>query len=285
MKILMIASYLPYPLYSGGQVRLYNLIKEISKEHQITLICEKRKNQSTSDIDVMKKICSQVITVPRHKQWAIKNILKTAISPNSFLLNGHSHNTMKQKIKKELENNEFDLIHVETYYVAQNLPPTNLPIILVEHNIEYQVYQRYADIAPIILRPLLRIDINKIKKEEHLFWKKATKLIAVSEDDKKIMQQIGLQPNLVPNGVNPEQFSYKNIEKSFSQKTKKILFIGDFKWLQNRDSASFIIKDIWPKIKSKYNQNISLWIVGRNFPENLKKLSDNMADIYIDKKS
>ena len=50
MKILMISSYLPYPLYSGGQVRLFNLIKELSGKHEITLICEKRKHQTDDDI-------------------------------------------------------------------------------------------------------------------------------------------------------------------------------------------------------------------------------------------
>ena len=37
MKILMLTPYLPYPLMSGGQTRSYNLIKNLSKKHEITL--------------------------------------------------------------------------------------------------------------------------------------------------------------------------------------------------------------------------------------------------------
>src|SRR4051812_17649149 len=70
MKILLVSSYLPYPLHSGGQVRLYNLIKELSAKHEITLICEKRSHQTAEDISEMAKICKKVITVPRRKQWS-----------------------------------------------------------------------------------------------------------------------------------------------------------------------------------------------------------------------
>ena len=38
MKILMITPYLPFPPSSGGQVRSYNLIKHLARQHQITLV-------------------------------------------------------------------------------------------------------------------------------------------------------------------------------------------------------------------------------------------------------
>src|SRR5579859_5917897 len=102
MKVLLVSSYLPYPLHSGGQVRLYNLIKELSAEHEITLICEKRPHQTIRDIEEVKRICKEVITVDRKKQWSVSNIIQTGVSSNSFLLTGHTQDEFKQKIKKAL---------------------------------------------------------------------------------------------------------------------------------------------------------------------------------------
>src|SRR5574342_174624 len=124
MKILMISSYLPYPLHSGGQVRLYNLIKELSNKHEITLICEKRKHQTDSDIAELKKICKKIITVDRRRQWDLENIIKAGTSLQSFLTTGHKHSQMRQIIMDELVRETFDLIHVETFYVIQNVPAT-----------------------------------------------------------------------------------------------------------------------------------------------------------------
>jgi len=57
MRILIVSSFLPYPLFSGGNVRLYNIIKELSKKHAITLICEKRAYQTDKDIEEIRKFC------------------------------------------------------------------------------------------------------------------------------------------------------------------------------------------------------------------------------------
>ncbi|HVF69613.1 MAG TPA: glycosyltransferase family 4 protein [Xanthomonadales bacterium] len=289
MKILMVSSFLPYPLYSGGQIRLYNLIKELSSKHEITLICEKRQSQSEQDVREVEKICKKVITVDRNKQWTIGNVLKTAASLNSFLLTGHTQKNMQEKIIQEMEKEKFDLIHVETFYVMQNLPATLLPVVLAEHNIEFQVYKKYLDHASFILKPLLSLDIAKIKREEEIYWKKATKLIAVSENDAKVMIEKGIDPVIVANGVDTEKFKFKKEIRIKNQELRKILFIGDFKWIQNRDAAKFIIKEIWPEFKSKVESSKSkveskLWIVGRKIPDSLKSLTID-PDIIFDEES
>ena len=37
MKILFVSAVLPYPLHSGGQIRIYNLLKRLSTKHEIHL--------------------------------------------------------------------------------------------------------------------------------------------------------------------------------------------------------------------------------------------------------
>ncbi len=204
MNILLISSYLPYPLFSGGHIRLYNLIKRLSGRHNITLICEKRDYQKTSDIEEVEKYCKKVITVPRMKQWSMKNILKTGFSFSPFLVTGHTQSLMKEKIKDNIRRSQFDLIHVETSYVMQNLPFEDLriPVVLVEHNIEYLVYKFFANNTPLFFRPFFYLDVAKLKFWEEGMWKKATKLVAVSERDKKVMNKKRKDVDIVANGVD-----------------------------------------------------------------------------------
>ena len=90
--------------------------------HEITLICEKRDYQTAQDIEEVEKFCKKVVTIQRKKQWSLINILKTGFSMNPFLIVGHTSEEMKQCIKDELVREKYDLIHVETFYVYQNLP-------------------------------------------------------------------------------------------------------------------------------------------------------------------
>src|SRR5882757_10052272 len=101
---------------------------------------------------------------------------------------------MRQKIEEALEKEKFDLIHVETFYVMQNIPVTSLPIVLVDHNIEYKVYQKFMNRASFAMRPLLSIDIAKIKKEEEEYWQQATRIVAVSHEDARVMEKKNVSP-------------------------------------------------------------------------------------------
>jgi len=283
MKILLVSSFLPYPLFSGGHIRLYNILKLLSKNHEIYLVCEKRNYQTWQDLENIKKFCKKVIAVDRKSQWSLINIVKTGFSRMPFLLIGHSNDEMKKNISLLLQNNKFDLIHVETFYVMQNLPKTQIPIVLAEHNVEYLVYKRFADKAFLPLRLLLYLDVLKLKYWEEKYWKKATKLVAVSKVDRKIMSKKRKDVEVVPNGVDIDKFKVQSSKFKVNKKEKTILFIGDFKWIENVDSVRWILKDIWPKISGKWkmeNGKLKLWIVGRNIPDSIKKLTKDKNVIF-----
>lgn len=293
MKILMVSSFLPYPLVNGGNIRLYNLIKQLSKKHEITLVCERRSFQKDQDVEEIKKYCKKVLTVRRKRQWSLVNILKTAFSLSPFLIVGHTSSLMKDKINKELKNQQFDLIHVETFYVLQNVPKTNIPIVLAEHNIEYEVYQKYIERVNFLLKPLLSWDTAKLKRSEKKSWKRVTKIICVSKEDKKVVDKNLPAPSrdiytkdkvsVVPNGVDEKIFS--PVENTNSE--KRILFIGDFKWIANRENAKWILGEIWPRIYSQAHADVKLWIVGKEIPQSIRKLwssnvifDENVKDAY-----
>lgn len=292
MKILMISSYLPYPLHSGGHIRLYNILKILGSKHEITLVCEKRFYQSEKDIREVEKVCHKVITVPRRKQWSLSNILKTGLSNKPFLLTGHYLPKMREEIEKLLKKENFDLIHVETFYVAQNLPAgrqglpeAKLPVVVVEHNIEYLVYKRYAQETNLLLKPLIRTDVFKLKVQEEKVWEKADAVVSVSEQDKKIIEPFNRNVYVVPNGVDIDKFRIKSYarpaslgkagEPRITENEKTILYIGDFKWVQNRDAVEFILKKVWPEINLKFkisNLKLKFWVVGKNIPQNLRNI-------------
>lgn len=285
MKILMVSSYLPFPLKSGGEIRLYNLIKNIATEHEITLICEKRDYQTDADVEEVRKICKKVVTVTRKKQWSTANILKTGLSMDPFLIVGHTSEEMKLAIKDALVREKYDLIHVETFYVYQNLPKVSIPVILVEHNVEYLAYKRYVKLANPLLKLFFTIDVMKLKKKEEQAWRKVDKLIAVSNMERRLMKRADI--SVIANGVDLNNFQFRNSQNLPEE--KRILFIGDFKWFQNIDAAEIILKQIWPRISQKLAEtknrtDVKLWIIGRNIPDKIKSLAAS-KNIILDEDS
>lgn len=281
MKILMITPYLPFPLVSGGQIRTYNLLKNLSQKHKITLVSFIRDSQEKQYLQNLKPFCEKILIYQRRKAWSPLNITLAAVTPYPFLVSIYISRSLRRDIKELLLKENFDLIHAETFYVMPNIPSTNVPIILVEQVIEYLVYQRFIEGLPIWLLPLkpfLLFDVAKIKFWEKHYWKKAKRLAAMSQDDKKFIEEIdaNLNVDVVANGVDVEYF--REIKK---QKTKNptVLFVGNFKWLPNRDAAQFLAGEIWPKIKNVI-PNAKLWIVGKNPTKDLKNFESE--DIKVD---
>ncbi len=262
MKILMLTPYLPYPPSSGGQIRSYNLIKQLSKKHQITLCSLIKHDEEKKYVNNLKKYCQKVFVFKRaEKPWTIKNIFKTAFSLYPFLVIRNFSQEEKEVVKKILSEEDFDIIHAETFYVSPHLPQTNIAVVLVDQTIEYEVYQHYVkNFRPALLRPILYIDVLKIKFWETYFWRKAKMVVAVSPRDAMVMEKLvkNLKVEVVPNGVGEDLM--ENVAIHFNH---IILFMGNYAWLQNIEAARILAREIYPLIVRQLPQ-VQLVIAGQN---------------------
>jgi glycosyltransferase involved in cell wall biosynthesis len=269
MKVLMLTPYLPFPPFSGGQTRSYNLIKNLSKKHEITLFSLIKDDEEKKNIKELEKYCKVRVFKRSKTPWTLRNILKTGFGLYPFLVIRNLVPEEKEAVAKELSNEKYDLIHAETFYVMPHIPATSIPILMVEQTIEYSVYKHFVeDQAPFFIRPLLWIDVLKLKYWETKIWKRADKVVAMSDSDRKSM--ISLVPNLkidtVPNGIDVEYFSKERPEEKGSP---KVLYVGNFKWLQNVEAVQVLLSEVFPKILAKV-PNAKLWIVGQYIPDEIK---------------
>jgi len=278
MKILMLTPYLPYPLHSGGQTRSYNLIKNLSQKHEITLFSFIRNTDEEKYLPELTKYCKSVKVFLRRKAWSPINILLSGFTVYPFLVCIYLSTELKNAIARAIDTEKFDLIHAETFYVMPTIPVTHIPIILVEQTIEYAVYKHYVDhfrFRPLV--PLLNIDVRKIKYWETYFWKKATRVIAVSASDQKEMLKLapGLDIGIVPNGVD---YPWLQTGKFVTTHPPTVLYVGNFKWLQNTEAVEVLVREVWPLIV-KGIPNATLKIVGRGMDNRVRSLQNQSVVI------
>ncbi len=280
MKILMLTPYLPFPDSSGGQIRSYNLIKNLSKKHDITLFSLIKDDSEKKYVSELEIYCKKVRVFKRSKSpWTLRNILLTGFGPYPFLVIRNLSSKESAAVKNEISNVKYDLIHAETFYVMPHIPDTKIPILLVEQTIEYLVYKHYVEsLKNFALRLLLSIDVAKLRFWETSFWKKADGVVAVSDVDKTEMKKLvtDLEVGLVPNGVNLDFFKMKT---NWESKNPRMLFVANFKWLQNVEAAEILLNEVFPVVY-KQNPNVKVWIVGQHIPGEIKKR--NSENILID---
>jgi len=282
VKILMLVPFLPNTETSGGQTRWYNIVKFLSEKHEITLFSLIKDESERRFIPELNKYCKKVEVFDRsHSPWAFRNLFLSIFSPFPLLLIRNFSFKERMAVKKELENGDYDLIHAEAFYVMPHIPKTSIPSIQVEQTIWHKVYEHHVktEVSPI-LRPLFMIDVFKLKFWEIYFWKKATKLLTVSPDDKVIMEKLikGVKVDVIPNGVDSAFFSTKKVAK---KNPPRVMYgVTNYEWLQNREAADFLINDVWPVVHGKMKE-VKLWIVGRLIPQSIVNLTKTRSDIEI----
>jgi len=266
-NILMITPYIPRLSQSGGQNSSFYSIKYLSPDNNITLICLSPDEEGLNDI---QQYCKKVIVVKRGKTWDPKKVLLTGFSQYPFLVIKHINKNFRQAIQQELETNKFDLIHCDCFYPMPNIPKTNVPIVLVDLTVEYNVYKHYVETITgwkKLLRPFLWIDVLKLKFWETYYWKTTHTVVAFAQEDQQLISKVTGRKDieLFQNGVDNKFFESK--PKTPKSNFPSVLFgVSNMKWMQNRESVEMIIKDSWPEIK-KTIPDCKLYIIGRHAPD------------------
>jgi glycosyltransferase involved in cell wall biosynthesis len=254
MKILMLNPYMPYPPSQGGQVRSLNLIKHLSKNHDIYLLSLVKNDEEARYKAELMKYCKEVYTCKRSESpWTVANVMKSILGKYPLLINRNYSPEARETIERLLKENTFDLIHAETFYIMPHIPETDIPIFLVEQTIEYRVFQHYVQnqVKIPFLRPFFWPDTVKLKFWEKAFWKKADLVGAVSEADADQMHELlpNLNIKIVPNAAGEDLL---DIYSTRSNTVKPIfLYIGNYSWLQNVEGAQILKDTIFPLIKKR----------------------------------
>ena len=278
-NILMITPYIPRLSQSGGQRSSFYSIKYLAPKNNITLICFSRDQEGLAEVS---PFCNKVIVVKRGKTWDLKKILFAGFSTYPFLVVNYISDDLKNTIQHEIENNHFDLIHCDCFYPMPNIPKTQVPIVLVDLTIEYAVYKHFVDSLTgwrKILKPLLAVDVMKLKYWETHYWKTTPTVVAFGREDQKTISEVTGRKDIryFQNGVDQKYIdAKKKVDKSAEP---SILFgVSNMKWMQNSESVHLIMDHYWPKIKAKF-PTCKLYIIGRFAPDYFNKYASN--DVII----
>ena len=285
MKILFLTYDLPFPLNSGGKIRAYYLIKNLSQNHQITLFSYYRQEEQKRDMAEMEKYCVGVRLFKRRRAWSWQNVGRCLLTSLPFAAATYYSDSLKEALKKELETGCYDLVHFESFYPALYLPlvkKLGVKTLMGNENIEYQVYQRYAWQKLLGLRQILQLEVFRMRFFEENLWRQADINIAVSAADANTIERVVKKScPVIPNGVDLEIYP-----KTTTQNDRQnLIFIGSLIYQPNNDAMKYFLGEIYPLIKQK-NPAVKLILVSWFRPPWLKNyISDSSINFIHDRET
>ncbi|MDH5229687.1 MAG: glycosyltransferase family 4 protein [Gammaproteobacteria bacterium] len=296
MKILWLSHIVPYPPKAGLLLRAYNMIKELSQEHEIDLIAFNQKNLMNTyfkDIEQglaeSKKVLSQycnildIVDIESDKSTTHKILLalKSLVTKDPYTINWLKSKTYAQAVSKAIQDQSYDIVHFDTislhpfkHLVGQS------HTILDHHNVESDLLLRRATIETNVLKKFYyRQEGNRLQTYEKSVCPEYSLNITCSKLDTERFNQFidNIEMVDIPNGVDIDFFKP---EHGSDANNKSLIFAGTLDWYPNKLAVEFLVHEIWPALCKK-ESDIHLYIVGSNPATDLVEFANKNSNITV----
>ena len=289
MKILFLCQTVPYPPKSGVLQRIYYLLRELSRDNEVHLIALVHRDILTDDKKIeearnhLKQFCKSVkLCMLEPKQSRInfiRTLVRSVFSFSPFSVFAFKSKCFQGHVKTILQENVFDLIHVDTIALAQYVPENySVPKVVTHHNVESEVlFRRAKTTRNIFHKGYLNRDAKKLLNYEKEHLKIFACNFACSETDKEKLQSIdnSIRVEVIPNGTDTSYF----VPNPNRERNNVIAHIGGLV-SANLDAVMFFLTEIWPIIKRE-KSDIHLNLVGRNPPGMIMDIARTDKNITI----
>ena len=249
-KILFIATRDPYSgRYSGDVIGSNKIINVLKKKNILDVVCLGEKTFSQKNIFKFKKPFLLI---------RIFNVIKSLVFLQPLQFGLFFSKDMEKFVSSRADN--YDLIFFYHIRSSQYLPKNFKGKKIIEMGDLYsnnylQTFDNLSLFNP--LKYVYFLESILVKKIEISIFTKFDKIILFSKDEIKKINKIFIK-KIVHINISIDKIKKKYI---FSSKNKKILFIGNLKYLPNNLAVKNFIKNILPKLEKKI-PDVSLEVIG-----------------------
>lgn len=277
MKILELSQQFPFPETDGGKIGIASIYRELFKlGAELIFLCYNSSEVKSNEIEEASKY-GKVIFINHPINNSKIRILKSLFDYKPLYIRKHFNGRIKKEVEKIIKKLDFDIIHTDHSAMAEMAlyikELTGKPISLRLHNIEWKIWDRYANelnFAPS--KKYIERQARLLKEFEESIFDKFDVLIPITQVDFKYLQQFNLNNKIVVAGagVDTTKWQPTKIERNKNE----IIIATTYNWVHNVDGLVWFIEKVLPIIK-QHNSDAFLTLIGKDMPEKLKKYSKN----------
>jgi glycosyltransferase involved in cell wall biosynthesis len=268
-KVLMVCAYLPcLGVHSGGNT-MFNLIRSLSKRHQLTVLSFYETESDLEYIPMLTPYCEQVEVVHRGQSFDVPNPF--GLKPPEIVHEFH-HKGMHRLVENYLRTNEFDLIQCEFLQTAHYASiDRDIPAVLTNHELlSLSYFNAYRNLPWNSGRKFdaLVCWMRMLNYEEKIL-RRFSAVVVLTRPEREFLARYAPQARVYdhPTGVDHDFFSSTRQEPD----AETLIFVGNFRHTPNVTGIMWFLKHAWPKIRARC-PSARLYIVGGNPPPALQDL-------------
>jgi polysaccharide biosynthesis protein PslH len=274
MKILFITHSFPYPPDEGIKLLSYNLIKQFSGSHEVSLASIIESDPERNYIKNLGELCRKIevveMKVPKSPFLRLWNIL---FQKYPFCVYQFYSKDFADKINEMIKEGNYDILHF--IFVNTSIYRNySMQIPAVYSQVDAMSMLFYKNIAKeknLLRKIYTYTQYRKMLRYEAETIGKFHKTTVVSPVDKEwiLSRNPGLELEVVTYGVDEEYFSPADAEDDYPS----VVFRGIMSFMPNIDAALYFSNEIFPLIL-KQIPGTKFLIVGKDPVKEILKLGE-----------
>jgi glycosyltransferase involved in cell wall biosynthesis len=284
MRILWVKANKLLPISSGGDIRSYNIARQLTSRHELTFLSYYAGRTDDAYEKELQRhfpgaVC--VSTGPEASSGLSRGFdyLSRLADPAPYAVSRFASTPVREHLAAWFRERRFDVAVCDFLDAAVNFPEDlGVPTVLFQHNVESEIWRRHADASSNpVRRAMYRKEFARMLRYEQEIVGKYPHVIAVSQHDKELMAKWAdaSRITVVPTGVDLEQYRPAS---SPSPSEPLIMFVGAMDWEPNIDAMEYFCQDVWPLVKARV-AGARLRIVGRNPDRRVQKLASQFIAV------
>lgn len=248
MKILFLSRWFPFPVNNGSKLRIYNLLRGLSKYHDMTLLSFADQPGANPDAPEIREICSRVKVIP-WKEFS-PNSLRALLAMLSFqprsVVDTFSPE-MAQAVTEILSEQRYDLVIASQLQTAAYYPYfQDVPAIFEELEIGFFHDHSFSSNGKIRFRQTLTWFKLRMYLSRLLDSFQACTVASIQEYQLLLRYFPGYKKpiEINPNCLNMDE--YKNV--SAERQANTLIFTGPFRYRANYEAMLWFVRDVFPLI-------------------------------------
>ena len=238
MNLLFLTSRLPYPPFQGDRLKIYHILRILSRKHQITLLSFTLDTEEDNLAKELAPFCQRIETIILPKTQSYQNLLPGIFSNKPFQVSYYHSSAFQQKLTQILVEDKYDLIHTHLIRMAPYSADLNIPKVLdLTDAISEYLKTRYETTNNPIVKAGLFIEWQKMLRYEPILEKFDTISVCSEPDRDNLLKTAPTaQIEIIRNGIDIDYFK-PNLAQQPEQNS--IIFTGNMTYAPNEDGLMY----------------------------------------------
>jgi len=269
LKVLFALPFSPVPADFGGALRVYHLVKQVARRHQVTAVCY----GEPADAERLRSELSLHDVVMVSPTWKAKRRrlgqLWSTFTPHSFFQLSVASKRFEAALNQMLASQPFDVVQTEFSHLGPFTLQTSALKVLDTHNVEYDNFRRMWESSPWGVKKLhYGLEYRKMRADELEWCRRQDVVLTTSERDREIFEHDvpGVPKRVVSNGVDSDYFTPAPPGQAVEPWT--LAFTGMMAYVPNHDGIKWFLDEVFPLIVQRAPQ-VKLFVVGKNPPPHI----------------